>query len=56
MVCMAALAWLPTGAIAAVGIALIVLHNMTDAIAPAAFGESGGCGGFSISQTRTQAA
>ena len=41
MVFMAALAWLPRGAIAAVGIALIVLHNTTDAITPAAFGESG---------------
>ena len=41
MVFMAALAWLPRGAIAAVGIALIVLHNMTDAITPAAFGEFG---------------
>lgn len=41
MVFMAALAWLPTGAIAAVGIALIVLHNTTDAITPTAFGEWG---------------
>ena len=41
MVFMAALAWLPRGAIAAVGIALIVLHNMADAITPAAFGEFG---------------
>ena len=41
MVFMAALAWLPRGAIAAVGIALIVLHNTTDAITPAAFGEFG---------------
>ena len=41
MVFMAALAWLPKGAIATVGIALIVLHNMTDAITPAAFGEFG---------------
>ena len=41
MVFMAALAWLPRGAIAAVGIALIVLHNVTDAIIPAAFGEFG---------------
>ena len=41
MVFMAALAWLPRGAIAAVGIALIVLHNLTDAITPAAFGEFG---------------
>jgi uncharacterized membrane protein len=41
MVFMAALAWLPRGAIAAVGIALIVLHNVTDAMTPAAFGEFG---------------
>ena len=41
MVFMAALAWLPRGAIAAVGIALIGLHNLTDAMTPAAFGELG---------------
>jgi uncharacterized membrane protein len=41
MVFMAALAWLPRRAIAVVGIALIVLHNMTDAVTPAAFGEFG---------------
>ena len=41
MVFMAALAWLPRGAIVAVGIALIALHNTTDAITPAAFGEFG---------------
>lgn len=41
MVFMAALVWLPTGAIAAIGIALIVLHNTTDGITPAALGELG---------------
>jgi uncharacterized membrane protein len=41
MVFMAALAWLPTGTLAAVSIALIALHNTTDAITPAAFGEFG---------------
>ena len=41
MIFMAALAWLPRRAIAAVGIALIAFHNMTDAITPAAFGEFG---------------
>ena len=39
MVLMAALAWRPRGALAAVGIALIVFHNMTDAVTPAGFGE-----------------
>ena len=37
MVLMAALVWLPTEGMAAVGIALIVLHNTTDAMTPAAF-------------------
>src|SRR4029453_9761837 len=46
MVFMAALAWLPRGAIAAVAIALILLHNTTDAITPAAFGEFGWRGRF----------
>jgi uncharacterized membrane protein len=41
MVLMAALVWLPRGAIAAVGVALIALHNTTDAMTPAAFGEFG---------------
>ena len=41
MVFMAALAWLPRGAIAGIGIALIVLHNTTDALTPAAFGSLG---------------
>ena len=41
MVLMAALAWLPRGAIAAIAVALIVLHNLADAMTPAAFGELG---------------
>ena len=41
MVLMGAVVWLPRRAIALVGVALIVLHNMTDAITPAAFGEFG---------------
>jgi uncharacterized membrane protein len=39
MVLMAALVWLPLPAIAVVGLALIGLHNATDAVRPEAFGE-----------------
>jgi uncharacterized membrane protein len=38
MVLMAALVWLPLPAIAIVGLALIGLHNATDAVSPDAFG------------------
>jgi uncharacterized membrane protein len=41
MVAMAALVWLPTRAIAGIGIALIVFHNATDAVSPASFGAFG---------------
>jgi len=41
MVLMAVLAWLPIPVIAIIGVALIGLHNLTDAVTPGAFGALG---------------
>jgi uncharacterized membrane protein len=38
MVALAALVWLPVGAVAAVGVGMIALHNLADAVPPAALG------------------
>lgn len=38
MVGLAACVWLPRGAVLAVGVAIMLLHNLLDGIAPAAFG------------------
>lgn len=38
MVTLAALVWLPTGVVAALGVAAIALHNLADAVRPTAFG------------------
>ena len=38
LVALAALVWLPTGVTAAVGVAMVALHNLADRVPPAAFG------------------
>jgi uncharacterized membrane protein len=38
MVALSALVWLPVGAVAAVGVGMIALHNLADAVPPPAFG------------------